>query len=106
MNSFTFSMNTNINDYSLSLIDCLLLMSGFFALWTKLASLDNQSSGYRKAQFLFKQLQSRLEGKTSIEELVEDDRQAILLVARYAMDENEGWKTAEQLFDLKNMTTI
>ena len=106
MNSFTFSMNTNINDYSLFIIDCLLLMSGSFALWTELASFDNQASGYRKAQFLFKQLKSRLEGKTLVEELVEDDHQAILLVARYAMDENEGWKTAEQLSDLKNMTTI
>lgn len=106
MSSFTFSMNTNINDYSLFIIDCLLLMSGSFALWTELASFDNQASGYRKAEYLFKQLKRRLKGKTSVEELVEDDRQAILLVARYAMDENEGWKTAEQLSDLKNMTTI
>jgi hypothetical protein len=106
MNSFTFSMNTNINDYSLFIIDCLLLMSGSFALWTELASFDNQASGYRKAQFLFKQLESRLKDKTLVEELVKDDHEAILLVARYAMDENEGWKTAEQLSDLKNMTTI
>lgn len=106
MSSFTFSMNTNINDYALFIIDCLLLMSGSFALWTELASFDNQASGYRKTRFLFKQLESRLKDKKSVGELVEDDRQAILLVARYAMDENEGWKTAEQLSDLKNMTTI
>lgn len=106
MSSFTFSMNANINDYALFIIDCLLLMSGSFALWTELASFDNQALGYRKAQYLFKQLKSRLKDKTLVEELVEDDHQAILLVARYAMDENEGWKTAEQLSDLKNMTTI
>jgi hypothetical protein len=103
---FSLSNHNSINDISLFIIDCLLLMSGSFALWTELASFDNQASGYRKTQFLFKQLQSRLKDKTLVEELVEDDRQAILLVARYAMDENEGWKTAEQLSDLKNMTTI